>query len=65
MSQQSLDEKIFEEFVDNVRKKNILSDASIKDMREFITKQNISAEDWSLLVDKDCFPPKKDGRENE
>ncbi len=63
MSQKPLDEKIFEEFVSSVSKKAILSDASVKDLKKFITKQSISEEDWSLLVDKDCFPPQKDGKE--
>jgi len=63
MSQQSLDEKIFEEFMDNVSKKAILSDSSLKDLKRFVLKQRISEEDWSLLVDKDCFPSKKQGKE--
>jgi hypothetical protein len=63
MSQKTLDEKIFEEFMDNVSKKAILSDSSVKDLKKFIAKQNISEEDWALLVDKDCFPPKKEGNE--
>lgn len=60
MSQQSLDEKIFEEFVANVGTKNILSGDSVKDLKKLISKQNVSEEDWGLLIDKDCFPPKKD-----
>jgi hypothetical protein len=60
MSDKTLDEKIFEEFVTNVRTKNILSKDSFEDLKKLISKQNISEEDWGLLVDKDCFPPKKD-----
>jgi len=60
MSDKTLDEKIIEEFLAKIRAKNILSKDSFEDLERLISRQNISEEDWGLLVDKDCFPPEKD-----
>jgi len=64
MSQQALDEKIFEEFMANVSAKNILSGDSIKELKKFINKQNVSEEDWGFLADKACFPSSKKEAQN-
>ncbi|MFH1714588.1 MAG: hypothetical protein ABH857_00110 [Elusimicrobiota bacterium] len=60
MSQTDLDDKIFNEFIKAVISKNILSENSVIELKKFITKQNLSEEDWGLMIDKDCFPLTKD-----
>ncbi len=53
-----LDKSIFDEFLKVVIDKKILSDNRIIELKSFLSKQTVSAQDWDLLVDKECFPPK-------
>lgn len=53
-----LDKSIFDEFLKVVTDKKILSDNRIIELKSFLSKQTVSAQDWDLLVDKECFPPK-------
>lgn len=53
-----LDKSVFDEFVKVVTHKKILSDNRIVELKGFFNKQNVSAQDWDLLVDKECFSPK-------
>jgi len=52
----NLDSQIFDEFIQSVIDKKIFSDVRIDELKSFINKQNVSAQDWDLLVDKECFP---------
>lgn len=54
----SLDGQIFDEFMKAVTDKKILSGDRIDELKAFITKHSVSAEDWDLLADKECFPRK-------
>ncbi|MCA9406294.1 MAG: hypothetical protein KC684_07150 [Candidatus Omnitrophica bacterium] len=58
-----LDEEIFTEFTKSVKDKNILYDAVLTELNGFITKSKVAEEDWGLLIDKDCFPSKRDENE--
>lgn len=60
---ESLDKEIFESFIKNVQKKELLSDVNINELKRFIGKAKVTAEDWDLLVDKDCFPPLKEAND--
>lgn len=61
-----LDKSIFDEFVKLIADKKILSGNRIAELKGFFNKQNVSAQDWDLLVDKECFPPKvaNDAKQN-
>ena len=57
---ESLDKKIFDSFIKNVQKKGLLSPMNIDELKRFIGKIKVTAEDWDLLIDKNCFPPQKE-----
>jgi hypothetical protein len=57
---ESLDKKIFDAFLKGVQEKKIISDVGIGELKRFPSKIKVIAEDWDLLVDKDCFPPQKE-----
>lgn len=57
----SLDRKLFDEFLKSVMDKKILSGDRIDELKAFMSKHNVSAEDWDLLVDKECFPRESKG----
>lgn len=62
---ESLDTKIFEAFVDVVNKKQLLTGRNIDELKSFIGKAKVSAEDWELIIDKECFPSSKDKKDAE
>ena len=55
----TLDENIFDEFVKIVNEKRILTDSRLPELKKFINKTSVSAEDWDLLADKECLPKQK------
>ena len=57
----SLDGQIFDEFLKSVTDKKILSGTRIDELKAFINKHSVSAEDWDLLADKECFPRESEG----
>jgi len=59
----TLDEKIFEDFLQVVESKKLLTGKNINELKAFLGKANVSAEDWELLVDKECFPAIKEQKD--
>ncbi|MBU4252009.1 MAG: hypothetical protein KKC39_04320 [Candidatus Omnitrophica bacterium] len=57
----SLDGQIFDEFLKLVMDKKILSGDRIDELKALMNKPNVSAEDWDLLADKECFPRESEG----
>lgn len=56
----TLDKKIFEKFIKVITEKKLLSEKNINELKSYINKSSITAEDWDLLIDKECFPPLKE-----
>ena len=59
----TLDEKIFEAFTQGVDHKKLLTGRNINELKAFLGKATVSAEDWELLVDKECFPALKEQKD--
>lgn len=57
---ESLDNKIFETFIQAVDDKKLLTGKNIAELKGFINKTKVTTEDWDLLVDKECFPASKE-----
>ena len=51
-----LDKSIFDEFIQSVIDKKILSGDRSTELKTFLSKSTVSAQDWDLLIDKECFP---------
>jgi hypothetical protein len=56
----TLDEKIFDQFVNTVSGKQMLTNSRLPELKKFLSKELVSEEDWDLLVDKECFPKEQD-----
>ena len=56
---QSLDEKIFTSFIQVIKDKRLLSDKHIEELQKIAARNKITADDWELLIEKECFPVNK------